>query len=441
MAENPSISARKPVLAAWCLAAALALAVSWSLPLFSGQDPGSGSLSFPRLYPVYFQSNVDAPLEIQTSLGFPGFYREQPYRISRPTFYAALAGIREFLAAPVAGLFLGEGPRWGPWSSRDYLLTYFLWLLANAACVLASVRLAHGLIAARLPGVQASLAALMLLTTPIVLLAMREIHLNAFQIFTGLACLAFWQALLGGRIRGRGTVLASLLLGLAFLGKPNLNLFGAGAFLCVLLGQGRKLLAVIPAVLLPGLLWFAAVKAMGMRYAVPEVTEWRAGVWIFQAGAPKVAAEFAAYAGDWLRVLGESLTPFHLLFAALGGGVLWRRESGEEPPAVRPRLPFGALRSFQARRPGRAFLALAALIAAADFVFYFLVHRVHAVYYVGTLLGLYALAAAGLLRAADWALSRGGPPRGAGARAALALAALVLMQVFLAIRQLPRYPG
>lgn len=411
---------------AWGAAFLLILALSWCIPLFSDQDPRGGTLSYPPLHPVYFQSNQDAPLEIQTCLGFPAYFREQPYRISRPTYYAALAGLRDFLLDPLARLVMGDkGPRWGAWSARETLITYFLWLFANAACVAGACLMGYRLLAARLPSAAASLAVLMLLSTPIVLLAMREIHLNAYQILTALACLAFWDAALAGRLSTRGLIAASLLLGLLFLGKPNLNLFGAGAALCLWLKQGRKLLLVVPLLALPTLLWMGAAKAMGLSWSVPEVTHWKAGVWIIEAGPALAFREFLAYVRDWFRVLGESLTPVHVLLAAIGGRSLWKGNLNGTIPGRSP----------------RALLALAALLAAADFAFYFLVHRVHAVYYVGTLLGIFALAALGLLRLADLLAARLGPSADPAARTRWALASAVLLQAILLTGQLPAYPG
>ena len=415
----------------WSAAIVIVVAASWCMPLFSSQDPTKGTLRYPPLYPVYFQSNLDAPLEMETCLGFPEYYRKQPYRISRPTYYAALAVVRNAVFRPLASLILGPPAKnWGPWPARDHIATYFIWLLANLVCLLVAVRMAYSLVASRLPPSVARLSALMLLTTPIVLLALREIHLNDYQIFTGMASLVFWSSLLSGRLAGRLALLASMGLGLALLGKPSLNLFGAGVGICLLLGQWRKLLTVLPAVALPYLLWLGAIKAMGLKYALPEVTEWHSGVWIFEMGVAAVARESIWYAGQWISVLGESLTPVHLAAAALGAYVLWTRKES---------VPSGDTGTIHPT--GRSLLVLIAYIAACDFSFYFLVHRVHAVYYVGTLLGLYSLTAVGLFRMLDSAAGRLNLPLAAAARERVVLAAVIGMQVALAIRQLPRYPG
>lgn len=409
---------------AWVTAFLALTALSWCIPLLSRQDPRSGTLSYPPLYPVYFQTNVDAPLEMRTCLGFPGHFREEPYRISRPTYYAALAGVREFMIDPVARLFVkGEGPQWGPWSARKTLITYFLWLFANVACVAGATLLGFRLLIAYLPGRLASLTAAMFLSTPILLLVMREIHLSAFQAFTTMACLAFWDAVLANRLSARWLVAASLLLGLFFLGKPNLNLFGAGIVLCLWLRQGRKLPVIVALAAMPTLIWICMVRAMGMAWSMSEVTQWKAGIWIVEVGPAQVVHEFAVYVMDWLRVLGESLTPAHLAFAAWGAWSLWK---GRTPIAVRNR---------------RALLALAGLLAGSDFLFYFLVHRVHAVYYVGTLLCVYALAVTGLTSAIGALSERWRPEMAARSRAGVAWATVIALQAYLLCRQLPHYPG
>jgi hypothetical protein len=430
--RSPSDRARRILTgAAWVAAFLSCIALSWSIPLFSGTDPASGTLHHPRLHPVYFQSNEDAQLEIQTSLGFPGYFHEQPYRISRPTFYAALAGAREFLIEPAAVLLFGEAKvRWGNWSARETLITYFLWLLANAACVAGACLLAYHLLSERILPAQSGLAVFLLLSAPIVLLAMREIHLNAFQVLTSLACLAFWNSALRGRPRLPALAAQALLLGILFLGKPSLSLFGAGAFLALLLGRGRSLLLILPLVALPSLLWMAAMRALGYTWSVPEVTHWKAGVWILEAGWAGTLRELAIYVRDWAKVLQESLTPIHLLLAGFGA---WSLRKGNTRDTVSPDLP--------STSAGRRLLALAALLAAADFAFYFLVHRVHAAYYAGTLLGIFACAAVGAVRLADILASRLRPGSGPALRYATALVLLLLIQAMLLVRQLPRYPG
>lgn len=430
-ASNPTRPRRALYRAAWSAALLVCLALSWGIPLFSDADPATGTLRHPRLHPIYFQSNVDAPLELQTSLGFPDYFHEQPYRISRPTFYAVLAGVREALVEPMAWLLFGKAElHWGPWSARETLITYFLWLLANAACIAVAGLLAYRLLADRILPAQAGLAVLMLLSAPIVLLAMREIHLNAFQVLTSLACLAFWESALRGHPGPVRLASLSLLLGLLFLGKPSLSLFGAGALLALFLGRGRSLLLIVPLVALPSLLWMAAVRALGYAWSVPEVTQWKAGVWILEAGWAGTLHELALYLRDWAKVLHESLTPVHLVLAAIGAIALWK---GNPQDTVTLAIPSGSA--------GRRLLALAALLAAADFVFYFLVHRVHAAYYAGTLLGAFGLVSLGVARVVDALASRLRPAVRPEARFAAAFLAILILQACLLARQLPRYPG
>ncbi|HKP95674.1 MAG TPA: hypothetical protein VJ385_07945 [Fibrobacteria bacterium] len=411
---------------AWSLFAALILALSVCIPLFSRPDPERVTIAYPPLFPFYYQTNGDAPLEMSTSLGFPGFYREQPFRVARPAFYAVLAGARTLLR-PGADLILGkEGAErmWGEWPARDHVITYCLWILANFALLLAAARMAYKMALPYFPAAQASLACALLLASPIVLLALREIHLNALNVFMGIACLAFWKTALSERLSPGGLFLPSLALGVAFQGKLCLNGFGVGLCLCLLSGQGRKLIRILPGLAIPFLGWFLIVKAMGIPFGYPEVTRWRAGVWILEAGFSGAPAEFRWYVGQWLGALGESLGPGHVVFAALGAWSLFR---GPVPPG--------------APHPRRALLRLALLIAAADFGFYFLVHRVHAAYFMNTVFCVLLLACEGLAWAASLAAERLSPPWGRTAKFRLCMVAAAAFQIALLWRQLPRYGG
>jgi hypothetical protein len=400
----------------WIPAAAAALALSLSIPLLSAQRPENAVVGYAPLFPVYFQTNVDAPLELSTCLGFPGYFREDPYRVSRPVLYALVAGARA-LARPLAG----RGDLlWGRWPARDYLLTYGFWLLANFALVLAALRMAYRLAAARLGVDRGAAACLMLLFSPIVLLAMREIHLNALHFFLGLAGLAFWHVVFTRDLSAARLFLLSLALGLGFLGKPALQGFLAGLALCPFLGKSRKLALILPGVLLPAALWYLAARALGFHYGVPEVSHWKAGIWIFEAGWPGFWREFGWYAVAWFHALHETIGIPHLAFAAAGGFFIARE------------------------RP--AFLRLGLLIAATDFAFYFLVHRVHAVYYMNTAFVVFLLAAEGMARAAvhlaRLAARRGfASDAGENPRPRWVFAAALAIQAAVCLRQLPLYPG
>lgn len=59
--------------ALWGLLGAVLFAASLHIPVFSGMRPGNGVVGHPALFPYYFQTNADAPLELASSLGFPSY--------------------------------------------------------------------------------------------------------------------------------------------------------------------------------------------------------------------------------------------------------------------------------------------------------------------------------------------------------------------------------
>lgn len=422
-----------------------------NIPRFSGQVPENGVVQHPRLFPYYFQSNIDAPLELSSSIGFPGYYKIQPNRVNRPVVYGFIAGLREWVASPLVSLVAGKDAgrqSWGMWTARDYLLTYAIWMAVNLAFLLICALAYHRLIRAHFDSMTASLAAMLMLSSPIVLLSLREVHLGVYHLLVGVACLVFWHAVLLGVEVGVGVgmgaggpewkggadrrplsrvelILASLGIGVLFLGKPCINGFALGFALCILMGQARKLAWILPCVAFPTVAWILAAKALGYVYGVTEIKDFGAGVWILEVGSvSNLLREVAAFLALWIRCMGENVSLAHLPFAALGLIVLWKK------------------------RP-RRFLSVAALAVLADLGFYFFVHRVNANYVMSTLLFFFVLVAEGIRTAVSVFAtssesaftSRWAPRFRAPIPAIIALALLLAIQFALNARQLPQYGG
>lgn len=444
-APSPASVPRRAIArrAAWGLCGAILFALAMLIPRISGAGPGNGTVYHPRLFPYYFQTNIDAPMELASSLGFPSYFRIVPNRVNRPVVYGFIAGLRAGVAEPILRLILPDdigARKWGRWTERQYLATYALWIALNLILIGASCGLAHRLVRFHFGALTADLSAVLFLSAPIVLLSAREIHLGAFQLWIATASVAFWHAVLlglpargdggetlrpGNALRPRnalrplsrnGTLAAALGIGILFLGKPCLEVFLLGAAVCVWMGQARKLPLILAAAAAPSLAWYLLVKAAGYPYAVVEVRDFGAGVWIFgMHSAGELGREAASYLSSWGHCLAEDASLFLVPFAACGAISL-------------------------ARTPkGRIFLVLAGLMALSDAGFYFLVHRAHAVYAMPTLAFFFVPAAEGLRITATWITERTRMRTAYAGYAAFAL--LLAIQASLAFRQLPHYGG
>jgi hypothetical protein len=167
------------------------------------------------------------------------------------------------------------------------------------------------------------------------------------------------------------------------------------------------------------LLWMSAVKAMGLEYAVSDVSTFGAGVWIFRMGSlAALLRETAAFLSTWCHALGENVYLPMLAFAGLGVWSLWRK--GRSP-----------------------ILGLALLSSGVDLAFYFLLHRVHAVYGMNTLALFFALAAEGMVFASARLSERTaiGSKAGSAVPAVLCVLLALALQLALNFRQLPLYGG
>jgi hypothetical protein len=424
-------------IAAWAVFLGALVWASANIPRFSGQVPEKGVVFHPRLFPYYFQSNIDAPLELSTAIGFPEYYKVAPNRVNRPVVYAIIAGVREAIASPLVTLFAGKDAgrqAWGAWTVRDYLLTYGIWMVFNLGLLLACAALYHRMARAHFDSLTASLAVMMMLSSPIVLLSLREIHLGVYHLFVGLACLAFWHAVLLGVPAGipagvagseavrrplsnPALIAASLAIGVLFLGKFCFNGFGAGLLLCLWMKQGRKLLLILPALATPTALWIPLTKVLGYTYGVSEVQDFGAGVWLLQVGSVSgLLREIASFLALWAKCASENLSAAHVFLAAVGAVSLWKKGR-------------------------RAFLAVALLAILVDMGFYFLLHRVNANYVMSSLIFLFVPAAEGLivlLQASGTRLPWIASDR---FRAIAAVAILLALQFALNLRQLPHYAG
>lgn len=397
------------------LAAALVVAfgLAMALPLFS-KTSAKVYVSHPRLFPVYYQTNMDGPGELISSLGFPYAFREFSLRVNRPLVPGLVAFGREAVARPLVLAHLPakwRAVQWGRWSAVDTLATYFIWLFFNCVFLALAVWLFYRTLREWIGQETGIYAAIILLFTPIVILSLREIQYGCLEILILSASISFWAEAVQGKQRAGRMTFFSLLIGVLFLGKLSISTFAAGAFLYGVFKRKPDVVAYVALTAVPTLLWIGICRMLGIPYHFAEVSGYDGVVWVAKVNSSlELGWEILLYASGWIHVLWESTASLHLLLACAGVWCLIRERH-------------------------LTMLAMVPCFALADFAFYLLVHRLHAVYGLHTMVILFALAAKGL----HGFLSQAGL---SGRTAMLAgLLALAIVQAWMNLNQLPFYGG
>lgn len=355
--------------------------LSLCIPLFTrAQDHADSSIFHPKLFPLYYQTNSDAPIGIQSSLGFPLFYRESQYRVNRPLVIGSAAGIRA-VAVPILKVLLPKkafSVMWGGRRAIDILSTYFAWIFLNIVFTgCAALLLFNAFKPLFGPGV-ALVAALLLLSAPITLLSMREITEGSVQIFIASASLFFWQRVIMGKESLSRLLLLSFGIGLLFTGKLAVTTFATGALLCLFSQKRKNLVVIIPCVTLPMLCWIATIFIMGIPFSLNEIDGNKTA--LLSIASPSSVPRILAFAQSWTSVLCEDGLLVQLPFAVLGYYQLYKNRS---------RL-----------------LWLVPVFAGVDFCFFFALNRAHAVYGIHTMVFYFPAVAVGILTLSRWIVSK-----------------------------------
>ncbi len=404
-----------PRLAFVLLSAALVIAVglSMAIPAFS-KNPAKAYVSHPRLFPLYYQTNMDGPGELISSLGFPFVFRDFSLRVNRPLVPGLVALVRGGLARP---LFLAHLParwraiQWGRWSAVDTLATYFLWLFFNLLFLALAVWLLYRTFSKLIGRETGILSALFLLLTPIVILSLREIQYGCLEILITAASFAFWAEATWGRNSIRRLAVLSFAVGVLFLGKLAASTFLAGAVLYGIFRRQPAAIAYVALAAVPSLLWVGICRILQIPYHFAEVSGYDQVVWVAKVNSVfDLGRQALAYAQGWALVLWESMGLFHIVLACAGAWYL-----------------------LQERRYN--LLALIPCFALADFAFYLLVHRLHAVYGLHTMVLVFALAAKGL----HGFFARTGWSKRSAMIAGFLV--LVIIQTWINLHRLPMYGG
>jgi hypothetical protein len=362
---------------ALCAMAALSLCI----PLCTrNSERASSCISHPKLFPLYYQTNSDAPIGIQSSIGFPWFFRESQYRVNRPLVIGSAAGIRA-LAVPVLKVLLPKkafAVMWGGQRAIDILSTYFIWIFLNIVFISCAALLLFNAFKPLFGSGVALVAALLLLSAPITLLSMREITEGSVQILLASASLFFWQRVIMERVTTPRLLVLSLGIGLLLLGKLAMTTFVAGALLCLFSRKRRFLGLIIPCVFLPLLCWISLLFFLGIHFTVNEINAYQPALSgaVFQSHLPRIHS----FTLSWLAALSED-------------GLLVQ-------------LPFAVLGYYQLYKNGSRLLWMVPVFAGVDFCFFFALNRAHAVYGIHTMIFYFPAVAFGILTLSRWIVTK-----------------------------------
>jgi hypothetical protein len=396
-----------------------ATAVSLFIPVFTRVDTVPPSISHPALYPFYYQTNKDSPIELDYSLQFPEIFRTRKYRINRPVIIGTIALLRNFIVGPVVRWILPESVtqiEWGPHRAVDILITYLLWIVLNIVFTFCAVRIFYSLCWRYLSSQVALSAALIFCTAPIVVYGLREIHQIAFEMCIISASLWFWQVIIRETPRKRAVFGYAVLMGVLFLGKMAVSTFATGALLCLLSDRRKKLLLIVPGICIPSLVWMIVIRLMGMSYVIHELG-FGSGIWIFRLESfTELFVRFVSFSGKWILVLWESTHWIAFPFF-IAGIVSLRRRSA---------IPWGRM------------LLLFALV---DLVFYFLVRFARGSYGIHTMVFYFAVLAEGIWASVEWVHKKYFPRWTPKQVRYAGFGIVVIIQLALNLIRLPSYPG
>lgn len=395
-------------------------AVSLLIPLFSSVKSPMPSIVNPSLYPFYYQTNSDAPVEIRTALGFPEVFRTESYRVNRPLVYGIIAGIRNTCISPMAHGLVPEKLKsihWGRYSAIDILMTYFLWTALNILLTFLACTMALRVFAVFFDDIVSLGASLILVTTPIAILGLREIQYGAFELFLIVASLRFWQIVLMSNERPIKIILLSLGIGVLFTGKIAISTFTAGCVLCALSKNRRLLLLIVPLAAIPPVLWAVACTTQGIPFVVSECVNYSAPLGRFAHGFhAHLIGNIIHFALLWCKALWEDTGFIHTPFFAIG--LYCMIKSGKN-----------------------RILLVAALFALVNALFYFTLDRTHAVYGMHTMLFYFPIVALGVSETISFFCKRRGTSLDDRTRFSLMIGIVFFMQIVNNYIVLPSYGG
>lgn len=395
----------------------LIIGISFLIPVFSKTDMDP-CVYHPRLYPYYYQTNTDAAMVLMSANGYPEYLFEVPLLINRPLPPAVVSGIRRAIVGPLLSIFLpreARGLMWGRWSAADSLTSYTLWIIMNIFCVAASAFMLYRVCSVFFNRNVSYSAAVMLLTTPIVIFSLRELHYTAFALMIITGSLYFWLEVRKHQDSLCTVILLSFLMGFLFLGKLAVSTFLCGCLLYLLFA--KKKVMIVPIIVfssLPTILWMTLIGITGQSYSAPET---RFLAWVGEGSSILfyISKTGRYFLDQWIPSLWENTGILHIPFAVIGIREIRRDKKRKLLPGF-------------------------VLFALVDFLFYLLIHRTHAIYGLHTMVFYFVVTARGIVWFAGY-LQRMFPKWIPENPIVTSISILVLIQAQINFLQLPLYGG
>lgn len=348
-----------------------------------------------------------------TSADFPDYFRINQYRVYRPLLTGIVALARELFVLPVLNKFCNNksSVTWGRFPAITIVTTYFIWIILNIIMLSSASLLLYKLYHIFFNRQQSLCATTLMISTPIIILSIREISYGILSFLIAVISFYFWYLVLNDQISKKKTIIYSLFTGILFLGKLSASTFIGGSILLIFRKKTIRFLVISVFITVPVILWVVYLKAVSIPYVIADL-QYEAGNWFKEIHSlGELLKETYIYFIRWIRILSESTGFIHLPFLFTGFAFLYKKYNSR-------------------------FVLLSVYIAATDFFFYFLVHRAHAIYCVSTLIMYFAITGYGISFTTRFLFSKNNKER-----PVCSLLITLFIQFITNFLQLPLYAG
>jgi hypothetical protein len=210
--------------------------------------------------PIWWQYDMDAPMELYTAADFPYFFKEMNTRINRPLYPVlvwAASGLVYVAARPFGEIgLLGR-------SIPAYFLIKLLIMLTFGIFGFYLMREFIGDIP--------SLAAIgLMLSLPYAIKSLATIHTYELQFVTPVL-IAWFLLLLSRDYRHSRNIIFSLIIGLMLLGRPNYSSFFAALIFGLLHRRYKESLLSLVCAFIPLGAWLLFIKLASLQYTFASV--------------------------------------------------------------------------------------------------------------------------------------------------------------------------
>jgi len=218
--------------------------------------------------PIWWQYDMDAPMELYTAADFPYFFKEMNTRINRPLYPVlvwAASGLVYVAARPFGEIsLLGR-------SVPAYFLVKLIIMLAFGLICFHLMREFIG-------DIPALTAVGLLLSLPYSLKSLATIHTYELQMVTPVI-MAWFVLLLSREYSHARNILFSLIIGLLLLGRPNYSSFIAALIFGLLHRRYKEVLLSLVCALLPLVAWLLVLKLWSIEYLFASIQTYGSLSW------------------------------------------------------------------------------------------------------------------------------------------------------------------